>query len=39
LGYFGAPRSTSIHNWLSFQNDEQSVCPGQNLPVSVSSLP
>ena len=29
LGYFGAPRSTSLHNWLSFQNDEQSVCPGQ----------
>ena len=29
LGYFGAPRSTSLNSWLSFQNDEQSVCPGQ----------
>ena len=29
LGYFGAPRSTSVHKWLSFQNDEQNVCPGQ----------
>jgi hypothetical protein len=29
LGYFGAPRSTSLHKWLSFQNDEKSVCPGQ----------
>jgi hypothetical protein len=28
IGYFGAPR-TSLHNWLSFQNDESSVCPGQ----------
>ena len=29
LGYFGAPRSTSVNSWLSFQNDEASVCPGQ----------
>jgi len=29
IGYFGAPRSTSLNSWLSFQNDEQSVCPGQ----------
>jgi hypothetical protein len=29
LGYFGAPPSTSVHSWLSFQNDEASVCPGQ----------
>jgi hypothetical protein len=29
LGYFGAPPSTSVNSWLSFQNDEQSVCPGQ----------
>ena len=29
LGYFGAPASTSVHNWLSFQNDESHVCPGQ----------
>jgi len=29
IGYFGAPRSTSVHSWLSFQNDEASVCPGQ----------
>lgn len=32
LGYFGAPASTSLHKWLSFQNDETSVCPGQGLP-------
>jgi hypothetical protein len=29
IGYFGAPPSTSLNSWLSFQNDEQSVCPGQ----------
>jgi hypothetical protein len=29
LGYFGAPGSTSLHNWLSFQNDKKTVCPGQ----------
>ena len=29
IGYFGAPPDTSVHSWLSFQNDEQSVCPGQ----------
>jgi hypothetical protein len=29
IGYFGAPPSTSVHSWLSFQNDEHSVCPGQ----------
>jgi len=29
LGYFGAPPSTSVHSWLSFQNDEAHVCPGQ----------
>ena len=29
LGYFGAPRSTSVNSWLSFQNDETHVCPGQ----------
>jgi hypothetical protein len=29
IGYFGAPRSTSLHSWLAFQNDESSVCPGQ----------
>jgi hypothetical protein len=29
IGYFGAPPSTSVNSWLSFQNDEQSVCPGQ----------
>jgi hypothetical protein len=29
LGYFGAPPSTSLHSWLSFQNDEHNVCPGQ----------
>jgi hypothetical protein len=29
LGYFGAPRATSVHSWLAFQNDESGVCPGQ----------
>jgi hypothetical protein len=29
IGYFGAPRATSVHSWLAFQNDESSVCPGQ----------
>ncbi len=29
IGYFGAPRSTSVNSWLSFQNDEANVCPGQ----------
>jgi hypothetical protein len=29
IGYFGAPRTTSVHSWLSFQNDEANVCPGQ----------
>jgi hypothetical protein len=29
IGYFGADPNTSVHSWLSFQNDEQSVCPGQ----------
>jgi hypothetical protein len=28
LAYFGAPRQ-SLHHWLSFQNDETHVCPGQ----------
>lgn len=29
LGYFGAPTKTSLLKWLSFQNDEKHVCPGQ----------
>ena len=29
IGYFGAPPSTSVNDWLSFQNDEANVCPGQ----------
>ena len=29
IGYFGAPRSTSVHSWLAFQNDESQICPGQ----------
>jgi len=29
IGYFGAPRATSVHSWLSFQHDEAHVCPGQ----------
>lgn len=32
IGYFGAPTSTSVNSWLSFQNDEASVCPGQGTP-------
>ena len=37
IGYFGAPRSTSVHSWLSFQNDESSVCPGQNVAVTAAA--
>jgi hypothetical protein len=29
IGYFGAPKLTSVHSWLAFQNDESKVCPGQ----------
>ena len=29
LPYFGAPKSTSLHKWYSFQNDMRHVCPGQ----------
>jgi len=29
IDYFGAPRSGRVNNWLSFQNDEPTVCPGQ----------
>lgn len=29
IGYFGAPKATSVHSWLAFQNDEASLCPGQ----------
>lgn len=29
VGYFGAPTTDSANKWLSFQNDEKSVCPGQ----------
>jgi len=29
IGYFGADPATSVNSWLSFQNDEQNVCPGQ----------
>lgn len=29
IGYFGGPASDSVHSWLSFQNDEKHVCPGQ----------
>ena len=32
LGYFGAPPQQSVNSWLSFQNDEASVCPGQGTP-------
>jgi hypothetical protein len=29
IGYFVAPKSTSVHRWLSFQHDEAHVCQGQ----------
>jgi hypothetical protein len=29
MGYFGAPKTLSLNSWLSFQNDETHVCPGQ----------
>jgi len=29
LRYFGAPATTSLHKWYSFQNDMSHVCPGQ----------
>jgi hypothetical protein len=29
IGYFGGPVKDSVHKWLSFQNDEPGVCPGQ----------
>jgi len=29
IGYFGGPKTDSVHSWLSFQNDESHVCPGQ----------
>jgi hypothetical protein len=29
IGYFGAPKSTSVHSWYAFQNDMSHVCPGQ----------
>jgi hypothetical protein len=29
LPYFGAPKSTSLLQWFSFQNDKKTLCPGQ----------
>jgi hypothetical protein len=29
IGYFGGPKTDSVNDWLSFQNDETHVCPGQ----------
>jgi hypothetical protein len=29
IGYFGAPKITSVHSWYSFQHDMSHVCPGQ----------
>jgi len=29
IGYFGAPKATSVHSWYSFQHDMSHVCPGQ----------
>jgi hypothetical protein len=28
ISYFGGPRTLPVNNWLSFQNDEKSQCPG-----------
>jgi hypothetical protein len=38
LNYFGAPRSTSLNSWLSFQNDEYFVCPGA-VAIEVCFVP
>jgi hypothetical protein len=29
IGYFGAPRSTSVNSWLDLHNAKTTVCPGQ----------
>jgi hypothetical protein len=29
INYFGAPKTTPVHSWYAFQNDESHVCPGQ----------
>jgi hypothetical protein len=29
IGYFGAPRSTSVNSWLDLHNAKSTVCPGQ----------
>ncbi|HSC17530.1 MAG TPA: hypothetical protein VLC74_01325 [Rhizomicrobium sp.] len=29
IGYFGAPRSTSVNSWLDLHNVQTTVCPGQ----------
>jgi hypothetical protein len=29
IDYFGGPKADPVHHWLSFQNDESHVCPGQ----------
>ena len=29
IGYFGAPRSTSVNSWLDLHNVKTTVCPGQ----------
>ena len=28
IDYFGGPKTLPVNNWLSFQNDEKSTCPG-----------
>jgi hypothetical protein len=38
LGYFGAPRKTDLHRWLSFQNDmHHEACPAQYNGNSLDS--
>jgi hypothetical protein len=29
IGYFGAPRNTSVNSWLDLHNVQSTVCPGQ----------
>jgi hypothetical protein len=29
IGYFGAPRSTSVNSWIDLHNAKSTVCPGQ----------
>jgi hypothetical protein len=28
INYFGAPKAIPVNGWISFQNDQKSICPG-----------